>query len=163
MAQRDLLRSSLDAGREVSQKTQDRVEALLRDFTRAAEDQAQQAQQLVQELVERSRATTEQVIDVIDRELRSQVNALGLATRADIDRLEARIDELQLGPAGERRVAATKKAATKKAAKAKKSAKTPTKKAAKKAVPASAVGGRTTSAAPRGPAAKAASPARRTR
>ena len=96
MDQRDLLNRSLDAGREVTQKTQDRIEALVRELAKAAEEQAGQAQQLVQEVVERSRATTEQVIEVVDRELRSQANALGLATRADIDRLEARIDELEL-------------------------------------------------------------------
>jgi polyhydroxyalkanoate synthesis regulator phasin len=178
MAQRDLLNRSLDAGREVSQKTQDRVEALLRDLTRAAEDQAQQAQQLVQELVERSRTTTEQIIDVIDRELRSQVNALGLATRADIDRLEARIDELQVAAASEppavvakpaARQAPARKAVAKKAAKAAKVAKKPAKKAVKKAakkakaVPASSARRRTTSVAPRHEAADGAPVVRRTR
>jgi BMFP domain-containing protein YqiC len=86
----------------------------VRDLAKAAEEQASQAQQLVHEVVERSRATTEQIIDVIDRELRTQVNALGLATRADIDRLEARIDELQHG-LGESAGPAKKKAGAKKA------------------------------------------------
>jgi polyhydroxyalkanoate synthesis regulator phasin len=118
MDQRDLLNRSLDAGREVTQKTQDRIEALVRELAKAAEEQAGQAQQLVQEVVERSRATTEQVIDVVDRELRSQANALGLATRADIDRLEARIEALELGLAEERppkKKAGAKKAGAKKA------------------------------------------------
>src|SRR3954452_21790121 len=130
MAQRDLLIRSIEAGRDVSQRTQEALETLVREVAKAAEAQTSQAQQLVQELVERSRTTTEQIIETIDRELRSQVNALGLATRTDIDRLEARIDELHLAPGVGVRPGpeAAKKAPAKKAA----AKKTPGKKAAGK-------------------------------
>lgn len=168
MDQRDLLNRSIDAGREVTQKTQDRIEAIVRDLAKAAEEQANQAQQLVAEVVERSRSTTEQIIDVVDRELRSQVGALGLATRADIDRLEARIDELEHGrtePPGpakkkaEAKKAGPKKAGPKKAGPKKAAAK---KAAAKKAAvhdagaTAEAVPARAATATARQPARKAA-------
>src|SRR3954468_15980092 len=98
MAQRDLLNRSLDAGKDVTQRTQERLETLVRDMAKAAEDQAGQAQRVVQELLERSRSTTEQLVEAIDRELRGQINAVGLATRADIVRLEKKIDGLQTKP-----------------------------------------------------------------
>jgi len=53
MAQRDLLNRSIEAGRDVSQRTQEALDALVREVAKAAEAQTSQAQQLVQELVER--------------------------------------------------------------------------------------------------------------
>src|SRR3954453_6483228 len=142
MAQRDLLNRSIEAGRDVSQRTQEALDALVREVAKAAEAQTSQAQQLGQELGERSRSTTEQIVEVIDRELRSQVNALGLATRTDIDRLEARIEELAAPAAtGRRAPPAPSQTRAKRAAKspappatpapAKRAAKTPAKVLAK--------------------------------
>src|SRR3954468_17961191 len=119
MSERDLLNRSIEAGRDVTPRTQDRIEALVREVAKVAEDQAAQAQQVLQELVEVSRSITEQVVEVIDRELRHQINALGLATRTDIDRLEERLDP---PPAPAPAVAATKKAAPRKKAATKKAA-----------------------------------------
>jgi len=107
MAQRDLLNRSLDAGKDVTQRTQDRIEALLNDLAKNAEEQRTQAQQVVQDLVERSIANTEQLVEAIDREIRGQINAVGLATKADIVRLEKRIEAV----IGRARPAVAKRAA----------------------------------------------------
>src|SRR4051794_23503383 len=122
MAQGDFVNRSIDAGRDVTQRTQERIEALLREVAKVTEEQTSQAQQLVQELVERSRATTEQFVEVVDRELRSQLNAVGLATRTDIERLERKIEELRAERAPARKSPA-KKAAAKKSPAAKAAAK----------------------------------------
>ncbi len=129
MAQRDLLNRSLDAGKDVTQRTQDRVEALLKELAKNAEDQANQAQQSLQELVDRSRSNTEHLVETIERELRSQITSIG----NDIARLERLIESLLGLPSG----AAKKQAAVKKAPATKASAKkAPAKKAAAKKAPA---------------------------
>jgi hypothetical protein len=97
MVQREVLNRSLDAGRDMTQRTQERIEALVRDLARNAEEQAAMAQQVITEIVERSIASTEQLVDAVDRELRSQFGSVGFATKADIERLESRIDRL-VGP-----------------------------------------------------------------
>ncbi len=117
--QNDLLKRYLDAGMAFTQMTQQRAEAIVRDLVRAGEVQAEQAQQMTEELFERSRRNTERLLETVRKEIRSQVNNLGLATQADIARLERRIDAL--GGAGTAKKAAAKKAAAKKSG-AKKSA-----------------------------------------
>ncbi len=121
MAQRDLLNRSLDAGKDVTQRTQDAIEGLLREVAKNAEDQAAQAQHALAELLERSRSNTEQLIEAVDREIRAQITAVGLATKTDIRRLERHISNLRSGSspdsAAERAVqAVTRSAPVKKVA-----------------------------------------------
>jgi polyhydroxyalkanoate synthesis regulator phasin len=146
MAQNDLINRSLEAGRDASQKTQDRLEALVRDLTKAADDQRAQAQQLVQDLIDRSRRNSEQLFESLDARMQSQLAGLGLATKADIERLERKIEALggkapatkaaakasaaKAAPKVSARTSPAKKAATKKTAAKKAPARKP---AAKKA------------------------------
>ena len=131
MPQKDILSRSLDAGRDVSTRTQDRLEALVTDLVKRSEQQAEQARDLLKEVMDRSRTTSEQVVETVDRELRAQIANLGLATQDDIRRLEDKIESLGGGSAKKaaKKKAPAKKKATKKAAKKKAPAK---KKAAKK-------------------------------
>lgn len=129
MAQKDILQRSVGVGRDVGQKTQDRVETLLNELVRLSEQQAEQARSVLADLVDRSKSTSEQLVDAVDRELRQQVANLGLATQADIRRLESKIEALG-GGTGAAKKAAAKKGAAKKAATKKAAAK---KGAAKKA------------------------------
>ena len=100
MAQNDLLKRLLDAGMTFTAMTQARAEDLIRDLVRAGEVQAEQAQGVVDELVDRSRRNSERLIDAVRSEIRQQVANLGLATRDDIDRLERKItDVASRGPA----------------------------------------------------------------
>ena len=114
MAQTDILSRSLGAGRDAGQRTQEHIESLLTDMVRRSEEQAEAARRVLNDLVDRSRTTSEQVVDVVDRELRAQISNLGLATRADIERLEAKIEKLSASPARSTKKAARKKASTKK-------------------------------------------------
>ncbi len=133
MAQNDVFKRYLDVGAAFTQLTQKRAEAIVSDLVSAGEVQAAQATQLVQDLVERSRATTEALISQVRDEVASQVAQLGLATSSDIDRLSKRIDavaEKATAAKATARKSAAKKAPAKKAAAKKSTAK---KAAAKKA------------------------------
>jgi polyhydroxyalkanoate synthesis regulator phasin len=130
MAQNDILKRYIDAGLEFSALTQTRAEALVKDLVKAGEVQADQARDAVAELLERSRKNSEKLLETVHKEVRAQITNLGLATQADLDKVEARIVSL-LGsasaPAKRAAQKATKKAATRKA---------PAKKAATKRAPA---------------------------
>ncbi len=134
MSQRDVFKRYLDAGAAFTQLTQKRAESIVAELVAAGEVQTSQASLLVQDLVERSRATTEALVKQVSDEVRTQVGSLGLATKSDIARLEKRIDSVVKAPAT---APAAKKAPAKKAAAKKAPAKkAPTKKAAAKKAPA---------------------------
>ncbi|MCX7621824.1 MAG: hypothetical protein N2037_13385 [Acidimicrobiales bacterium] len=123
MAQRDLLRSSLGTGRDVTAKAQERLEAVLNDLAKAAQDQADQVQKITHEIVERSRKSYEKLLKSIDTEIRAQIANAGLATKADIRRLERKIEAIAASsgtPAPAKK--ATKKIAKKAASSARKTA-----------------------------------------
>ena len=131
MAQDQLFKRYLDAGLQFSQMTQQRAEALVRDLVRAGEVQAEQAQAVVNELVDRSRRNTERFVEQIRAEVRNQLEVAEVVTKDVATRLQAQVDDLRSQLSGTR---ATKKAAPAKAATKKKAAakKAPAKKAAAK-------------------------------
>ena len=114
MANKNPIQNAFDASKDVAQQAQDRLEALVREINRSTEEQAQQVQSTVQELVDRSRDNTERISDRIAKQVQTQLASLGLATKADIARLEKKIDGLQKGAA---KKPTRKKAVSTKAAK----------------------------------------------
>jgi polyhydroxyalkanoate synthesis regulator phasin len=132
MAENDLLKRLLDAGMTFTAMTQARAEDLIRDLVRAGEVQAEQAQSVIDELVDRSRRNSERLIDAVRAEIRQQMANLGLATKGDVERLERKVADVSAGTPSARK-ATTRKAAARRASKA-------TKTTAKKA------GGRTAGA-----------------
>src|SRR3954469_4422507 len=124
----DVLKRYLDAGMAFTQMTRSRAEAIVKDLVKAGELQQKQAQKQVDDLMERSRKNTEQLLDLIRNEITSQLSAMGLATKDDIARLESKIGAA--APAAPAQKAPAKKAVAKKAP----AKKAPAKKAA--AVPA---------------------------
>lgn len=124
MAQNPLIKRYLDAGMAFTQMTQSRAEAIVKDLVKAGEVQAQRTEELVTQLVERSRKNTDRLLEVVRKEVRDQIAGLGLATKDDIARLEKKL------AAAPTKKTTTKKAAAKKPAK--KTAKKPAKKTAKK-------------------------------
>ena len=62
-------------------------------------------------LRERGRQGTDELLETIRSEIRCQVKALGLATRDDVARLEAKIDALATPPARPRSTGPVRKAA----------------------------------------------------
>jgi polyhydroxyalkanoate synthesis regulator phasin len=116
MAENDLLKRLLDAGMTFTAMTQARAEDLIRDLVRAGEVQAEQAQSVIDELLDRSRRNSERLIDAVRAEIRQQMASLGLATKNDVERLERRIAEVSA--ARGTRKATTKKASTRRSTKA---------------------------------------------
>ena len=155
MAQTNVLKKYLDAGVSFTNMTQAKAEALVKELVKAGEVQTEQAQTMVFELLERSRKNTEALIDQIRKEISASAESLGLATIADLTRLENLIAAITPGSGPAKKAAAEKAPATKAPAKkapAKKTAakKAPAKKAAAKKAPAKKT------AAKKAPAKKAA-------
>lgn len=139
MAPNNVIKRYLDTGVAFTQMTQARAEAIVRDLVRAGELQSEQRQAAVRDLLDRSRKNTEKLVSQVRQEARDQVSSLGLATKADIHRLERQIAALKdsrpaRSTAGAKWAAATKRTA-KKGAATKRTAKraTATKRTAKKA------------------------------
>src|SRR5436853_3966842 len=81
MPQTDMLRRYLDAGIAFTQMTRERAEAIIGDLVHAGEVQREQFQERVEDLVERSRRNTEQLVELVRREINQQLSGLGLAPR----------------------------------------------------------------------------------
>jgi heparin binding hemagglutinin HbhA len=127
MAQNDLFKRYLDTGLAFTAMTQARAEALVRDLVKAGEVQADQTREVVADLVERSRKNSERLLETVRREVKDQITNLGLVSKSDLDKAEARLASLLRG-------VPTKKATAKKApAKKAPATKAPDKKATKAA------------------------------
>jgi polyhydroxyalkanoate synthesis regulator phasin len=136
MAQLDALRKYLEAGMAFTQTTRARAEEIVGNLVRAGELQTEQTQQQVQELVDRSRENTERLVNVVRTEVVGQLGSLGLATKADLAKLERKLNAAVRAskPAAAKKTttkaAARKAGATKAGAKKSAAKKTATKKAA---------------------------------
>ena len=118
MPQNDILKRYLEAGAEFTNMTRKRAEAIVRDLVKAGEVQTAEAQQWVNDLVSQSRENTEAIVDIVRKEIADQLAALGLATRDDLERLEARLSAKGAAtPAPKAPAATTVKKAPAKAAK----------------------------------------------
>jgi polyhydroxyalkanoate synthesis regulator phasin len=146
MAGEDLFKRYLEIGASVLGMSRERAESIVRDLVASGEVAKGQATKAADWLVERGRSGSEEFTELIRREIRQQITALGLATSDAIDRLQAQIDELKAAvppaPAG----AETRKAA---AAAARKAAGTTARKAAAKAPAAATKAAGVTRSAPR--------------
>jgi polyhydroxyalkanoate synthesis regulator phasin len=116
MPQSDLLKRYLDAGVTFTTMTRSRAEGIVRDLVKAGEVQTEQAQKAVEDLVERSRKNTERMAESIRKEIRHQISNLGLATQADIARLDRKIATLSKPVSTAKKTAKSKSSARKRAA-----------------------------------------------
>jgi polyhydroxyalkanoate synthesis regulator phasin len=91
----DLFKRYLEIGASVLGMTRERAEAIVRDLVASGEVARGQATKVADWLVERGKAGTEELTELVRREIRQQVTALGLATKDDVARLEAQIAELK--------------------------------------------------------------------
>jgi polyhydroxyalkanoate synthesis regulator phasin len=172
MAQTNVLKRYLDAGMAFTAMTQAKAEAIIKDLVKTGEIQTEQAQAAVAELLDRSRRNTEELLQQVRRDISSSAESLGLATVADLTRIEKLIDSIspKKAPAkvaeaastatktAAKKTTAVKKTAAKKATAAKKTAAKKTaavKKAATKKAPATKAPAKK-AAAKKAPAKKAA-------
>ena len=130
MAGDELFKRYLEIGASVLGMSRERAESIVRDLVASGEVAKSQAAKATDWLVERGRAGTEELTEMVRREIRQQIAALGLATKDDLARVEARLEEVRASVAN----AATPTAASSAAPTAKgMAARTPKATAAKRA------------------------------
>ena len=161
MAQSNVLKKYLDAGVAFTGMTQTKAEALVKDLVKSGEVQTEQAQAAVSDLLERGRKNTEALLEEILSEVSARADALGLATRADLARLEKLIESVR--PLADKAKAAGQKATAVAAAPVQKvtakkapAKKAPAKKAAATKAPAKKAPAKKKAAAKKAPAKKKA-------
>jgi polyhydroxyalkanoate synthesis regulator phasin len=74
MANNERIRKYLDAGSVFGQVTRGRAEEIVRELVNAGDIQRSQAQEWVDTLVERSRKTSEQIIEMVRHEVATQLS-----------------------------------------------------------------------------------------
>ena len=105
----------LEAGMTFRDMTRKRAEEFVGDLVSAGVVRQERAQKAVDELLDRSRKNTADLVALVQGEIMSQISALGIATSDDIKRLDAKIERLAKAPAKSR--STTRKTAAKKSAK----------------------------------------------
>jgi polyhydroxyalkanoate synthesis regulator phasin len=95
MSEDEGFRRYLQSGMAWFSVTQQKAEGILRELADSGETAMGQAQKAFERMVERSRQGSEELRDLVRSEIREQVAALGLATKDDISRLEAKIEDAQ--------------------------------------------------------------------
>jgi polyhydroxyalkanoate synthesis regulator phasin len=103
----DPLRKYIDAGMVFTQLTRQRAEEIVRELIHNGEVNREQATRWVEELLERSRQSTELLLGVVRKELDDRISALNLVTRDDLANLAARITGVA-GPRGASRAQGAK-------------------------------------------------------
>lgn len=98
MAGDDLFKRYLEIGASVLGMSRERAESIVRDLVASGEVAKGQATKAADWLVERGKTGSEEIAELIRREIRSQIAAVGVATKDDIARLEAQIEELRTPP-----------------------------------------------------------------
>jgi polyhydroxyalkanoate synthesis regulator phasin len=126
--QRPDLSRYLDAGTQFVALTRAQASARAAELVGQGQLAQEQVQGFVDELVDESRRRTDEMLDVVRREIQRQVKTLGIATKDDLARLESRIS----GASTPRKTTAKKTTAKKTTAKKTTAKKTPRKKTGKK-------------------------------
>jgi polyhydroxyalkanoate synthesis regulator phasin len=133
MTKRDAYQRYLDAGIAFTQMTRSRAEELVQELVKSGEVQRKEAQSKVEELIDRSRKSSESLLSVVRDEVGSQLHSLGIGNIEDLAKQVASLLTRSPKPAsGPAKKAPAKKAAAKKSA----AKKAPAKKAPAKKAPA---------------------------
>ena len=104
----------LDAGMAFRDMTRKRAEEFVGDLVTAGVVRQERAQKAVDELLDRSRKNTADLVALVQSEIKNQVSAMGIATTDDISRLDAKISQLSKAPGKSAKKTTKKRAATKK-------------------------------------------------
>ncbi len=106
MANKDSFRKYVEAGAVLGQITRARAEEVVRDLVGAGEVQRGQAQDWIDDLVERSRRASEDLVKLVRAEVSSQLASLGI----DADDLAKQVADILRQSAGMGRKATTTEA-----------------------------------------------------
>lgn len=98
MAKSDLFKRTLEAGTSFLDMSRERAETVVKEWVEAGDLRKGRAQQAIDDVLARSRKVSDELRELIRREIREQLGGMGVATADDIARLEAKIDELRPDP-----------------------------------------------------------------
>ncbi|HEX2064890.1 MAG TPA: hypothetical protein VHE80_10770, partial [Acidimicrobiales bacterium] len=91
MARSDMFRRYVGAGMALAEAARAQAETVVKSLAKAGDSQRGQAQSRVNDLVGRGREGAGTVVERVRQEISRQLSAVGLATKDDITRLEAKI------------------------------------------------------------------------
>jgi polyhydroxyalkanoate synthesis regulator phasin len=91
-----------------------RAEELAKGLVKRGEARKEQVAKIARELAEWSKNSRERLAEVVRREVKKQVDGLGLATKKDVDALKKRVQSLEGKASASRSRPSTSKAATSK-------------------------------------------------
>lgn len=131
MPQAPDLSKYLDAGAQFVALTRAQARRRAQELVTSGQLAQSQVQAFVDDLVAESRRRTDDMLDVVRKEVQRQVTTLGIATKDDLARLEARLAK-QSGQAVKKSAKRSAKAATKTSKKSSKKASVTSSKKAKK-------------------------------
>jgi polyhydroxyalkanoate synthesis regulator phasin len=91
----DLVRRYVDSLAGISEVPRDRAEKLVRELAKRGEVRVRDIQRTTQELVDRSLRNRQELVRLIQKEIKRQVASLGVASREDVDKLAKRVKDLE--------------------------------------------------------------------
>ena len=91
MVSNERIKKYLDAGTVLGQVTRARAEEIVRELASAGDIQREQTQEWVDNLVERSRKTSEQILDLIRHEVSAQLSKIDPST---LEKLADQVSDL---------------------------------------------------------------------
>jgi polyhydroxyalkanoate synthesis regulator phasin len=115
----DALRRYVDAVVGVTEVSRERAEKIIGDLARRGETRTKDIQKAARDLADRSARNQRDLARLIQKEIKRQIETLGLATRDDVGRLQRRMKELEGSGAEETHVAKKPSAPKKKPARKK--------------------------------------------
>lgn len=91
----DLLKKTLLAGIGVTLMTKDRAEELAREFARSAQLSADKGQEFIDQAVARAQQGRAEAEQLMQRMIDDGLRRANVATKAELDRLAARVEALE--------------------------------------------------------------------
>jgi polyhydroxyalkanoate synthesis regulator phasin len=90
----DVARQYFEAWVTMGEVTRERAEEIVRQLVEAGDIQREHFEAWVERLLEQAEANARAVAEIVRTELGKQLASLGLVSRSDVARLEARLDDL---------------------------------------------------------------------
>lgn len=92
---KDRYQKFIDAGKAVSRLTGERFEEVAKDLIHLSNVQRSQAQELVEDVMKRSKKSTEFIVDAVKGEVEKQLKGLKIASREDLTTVSERLTQMK--------------------------------------------------------------------
>lgn len=85
----------IEAATGLTKMTRETAEKVVRGLVEQGQTAARDPQELVEQLVERSQANRQALVGIVRSETKRAVKRMGLATQADVERLQRQVGDLR--------------------------------------------------------------------